>query len=160
MDIMELGAIGELVGGIAVVVSLIYVGLQLKQGTVATRSNAHQAEAANSTALLLRATDPHVFELLRSAHKNYEGLSEQEQIEFENHYMALFNHWEALYYEYYDQLQGGVHAEIWSSRVRRMKSLFETRPNALPVWRKVSSLFGDSFRVFVNDRILAERSGL
>ncbi len=77
MTIMELGAIGELVGGVAVVVSLIYVGLQLKQGTVATRSHAHQAEAANSTALLLRATDPHVFELLQSAHKNYEGLSEQ-----------------------------------------------------------------------------------
>jgi hypothetical protein len=31
MDIMELGAIGELVGGVAVVASLVYVGLQIKQ---------------------------------------------------------------------------------------------------------------------------------
>ncbi len=31
MDIMELGAIGELVGGFAVVTSLIYVDLQVRQ---------------------------------------------------------------------------------------------------------------------------------
>ena len=31
MGIMELGAIGELVGGVAVVASLIYVGLQVRQ---------------------------------------------------------------------------------------------------------------------------------
>ena len=31
MNIMELGAVGGLVGGIAVIASLIYVGLQVKQ---------------------------------------------------------------------------------------------------------------------------------
>ncbi len=31
MDIMELGAIGELVGGVAVIGSLLYVGLQVRQ---------------------------------------------------------------------------------------------------------------------------------
>ncbi len=30
MNIMELGAVGELVGGVAVIVSLIYVGMQLR----------------------------------------------------------------------------------------------------------------------------------
>ncbi len=33
MDIMELGAIGELVGGLAVIGSLIFVGLQVRQNT-------------------------------------------------------------------------------------------------------------------------------
>lgn len=35
MDITTLGAVGELVGGVAVVASLIYVGLQVHQNTVA-----------------------------------------------------------------------------------------------------------------------------
>ena len=34
MEIMELGAIGELVGGVAVIASLLYVGLQVRQNTV------------------------------------------------------------------------------------------------------------------------------
>ncbi len=32
MDIMELGAVGELVGGVAVIASLIFVGLQMRHG--------------------------------------------------------------------------------------------------------------------------------
>ena len=40
MDILELGAIGELVGGIAVIASLIFVGLQIRQNTRTTRSSA------------------------------------------------------------------------------------------------------------------------
>lgn len=37
MDIMELGAIGELVGGVAVIGSLIYVGLQVRQNNEQAR---------------------------------------------------------------------------------------------------------------------------
>ncbi len=33
MDIMELGAIGELVGGVAVIASLMYLGVQVRQNT-------------------------------------------------------------------------------------------------------------------------------
>ena len=40
MNIMELGAIGELVGGVAVIGSLIYVGLQVRQSNAqAVRAN-------------------------------------------------------------------------------------------------------------------------
>jgi len=40
MDIMELGAIGELVGGVAVIGSLIYVGLQIRHNTRVLRGQA------------------------------------------------------------------------------------------------------------------------
>ena len=38
MDIMELGAIGELVGGVAVIGSLLYVGLQVRQSNQLNRA--------------------------------------------------------------------------------------------------------------------------
>ncbi len=40
MDILELGAIGELVGGLAVIGSLIFVGLQVRQNNRLTRAEA------------------------------------------------------------------------------------------------------------------------
>ena len=43
MHIMEFGAIGELVGGLAVVGSLIYVGLQIRQNTKMEGAAAHRA---------------------------------------------------------------------------------------------------------------------
>jgi hypothetical protein len=45
MDIMELGAIGELVGGIAVIASLIYVGLQVRQANRQARDEAARGVA-------------------------------------------------------------------------------------------------------------------
>ncbi len=41
MDILELGAIGELVGGVAVIGSLLYVGIQIRQNTRVVQSTAH-----------------------------------------------------------------------------------------------------------------------
>jgi hypothetical protein len=35
MTLQDWGALGELVGGVAIIVSLIYVGLQIRQGTQA-----------------------------------------------------------------------------------------------------------------------------
>ncbi len=43
MTIQEMGAIGELVGGIAIIVSLLYVGLQIRQHSGALRSTTAQA---------------------------------------------------------------------------------------------------------------------
>ena len=43
MSIQDWAAIGEMVGAIAVVVSLIYVGVQLRQNTLATRVITSQA---------------------------------------------------------------------------------------------------------------------
>ena len=39
MDIMELGAIGELVGGMAVVASLIFVGFQIRANAISVQTN-------------------------------------------------------------------------------------------------------------------------
>lgn len=151
MDIAELGAIGELVGGVAVVASLVFVGVQVRRGAEAARSNAHQTAAANSTALLFRSADPQVFELSRSANENYEALSDRDRNSYDNHIMAYFNYFESLYY---DHLQGAVHRDIWESRVNRMKLIFEERAGSRRTWRKAASLYGDAFRVFVETRIL------
>ncbi len=43
MDIMELGTIAELVGGLAVIASLVFVGLRVRQNTPATRAALHHA---------------------------------------------------------------------------------------------------------------------
>ena len=43
MDIMELGAMGELVGGGAVLATLIYLALQVRNGNVVSQDNASHA---------------------------------------------------------------------------------------------------------------------
>ena len=56
MNIMALGAIGELVGGIAVIGSLVYVGLQIRQNTSAIRANSAQGFADSINAVQLQVS--------------------------------------------------------------------------------------------------------
>jgi len=46
MNLQDLGAIGDLVGGLAVVVSLVYVGYQIRQNSAQIEQNSRQLEAA------------------------------------------------------------------------------------------------------------------
>jgi len=46
MNLQDLGAIGDLVGGVAVVVSLVYVGYQIRQNSTQIEHNSRQLEAA------------------------------------------------------------------------------------------------------------------
>ena len=50
MTIQEMGALGEMIGGIAVVISLIYVGLQIRQ-------NSNSVRAASQIALRQLGTE-------------------------------------------------------------------------------------------------------
>ncbi len=76
MGIMELGAIGELVSGIAVVASLIFVGLQVRQNTATTRAASHHAitDSFNEGNWLL-ARDPTLSELYLRGHEGRDQLN-------------------------------------------------------------------------------------
>ncbi len=53
MNIMELGAIGELVGGVAVIVSLIFVGLQIRSNTYTTAAASQNAWVSDYNSMLM-----------------------------------------------------------------------------------------------------------
>ncbi len=86
MNIMELGAIGELVGGFAVIGSLIYVGLQVRQSNDHTRQTIdlerNQANRSMTQAMAeVWATleRGEFVELMQRATQSWDGLSSADQ---------------------------------------------------------------------------------
>ena len=67
MTIIELGALGEFFGAIAVVVTLIYLAIQLRHSTAATRASTAQAlaDSINASNLML-AGDPELAKLYQT----------------------------------------------------------------------------------------------
>jgi hypothetical protein len=62
MNLNDLAAIATVVSGTAVVVSLVYLALQVRQNTRHTRALIHQGRIARSVALHLNLTEPHLAE--------------------------------------------------------------------------------------------------
>ncbi len=81
MDIMELGAIGEFTSGLAVIGSLLFVGLQVRQSNRLSRAEGlrEYVREFNQT-VLTPIKDPATASVLRRGLNHFEELSKDEQL--------------------------------------------------------------------------------
>ncbi len=109
MDIMELGASGELVGGVAVIGSLVYVGLQVRQNTRALVGTSREAMADRAIDWLMQlARDGESAEILRVGQADPSRLDANSTLRFQMMMYAIAESWEAAF----SQWRRGV----WISR--------------------------------------------
>ncbi len=81
MDIMELGAIGELVGGVAVIASLLFVGIQVRHGNRLAQAERMQAHVdARNREVLAPLADQAFADTFRRGLHDFEPLSHSEQL--------------------------------------------------------------------------------
>jgi hypothetical protein len=91
MDIMELGAIGELVGGVAVIASLVYVGLQIRQNTGAMRAaSAQNLVTVSTNGHFLLAADNGLAEIIQRGFPHPEGLKDHERSRFNSCLLGFY----------------------------------------------------------------------
>jgi len=79
MDILELGAIGELVSGLAVVGSLIFVGLQIRQSNQLNQAESVRAFARDYNNLLMHLKKPDLLDIWRRGSIDFDSLSGSEK---------------------------------------------------------------------------------
>jgi hypothetical protein len=80
MTLVEWGALGELIGGVAIIVSLIYVGVQVKHSAKATRSAAaNDASVSMQTWYLEMGSNRQASDLWLNAMRSPEPLSTHDE---------------------------------------------------------------------------------
>jgi hypothetical protein len=83
MTLLEWGALGELIGGVAIIGSLIYVGVQVKDSAKATRSAAaNDATVSMQTWYLEMGSNRQTSELWLNAMRSPEPLSTHDEFQF------------------------------------------------------------------------------
>jgi hypothetical protein len=111
MNWEALGAIGELLGALAVVITLIYLSIQLKQNTLAMRSSKLESWVATGSSINeFRATHADVLAKAFSG----EELSQAEQMIVDALSQKLFLLMEATYLHYRD---GTIDQDVYDSRL-------------------------------------------
>ena len=100
MALEQYANLGEIVGGIAVVISLIYLALQIRQNTRAVRtSNFHRITDSFNQINNTIAHDESLARVFRVGMANYQDLSEDEKIRFNFMFLSAFRILETLYYQ-------------------------------------------------------------
>ena len=154
MNIMELGAIGELVGGMAVIGSLIYVGLQLQQTRKVLVSNAHRDWVRDNTAAIhFAAADEAAAKIWLDGLRDYRGLSPTDSWRFDVTFVAWLTNVEGAFQ---DRVQGLGRFEAATVHEATLKQMLAT-PGGREWWTDRRGWFSQSFQQWV-DTILGDDS--
>jgi hypothetical protein len=155
MDLQDIGALGEAIGGIAVIITLIYLALQIRQNTKAVRSNSFHAvtDSFNEINNLI-AHDESLARIFRVGMEDLANLNEDELIRFSFMFMAPFRIFETIFYQY---TNGTIDQRLWQAEKRSMQFLL-SGPGSRAWWYRNPLSFTPEFRQFIESEIIVERS--
>lgn len=145
-----LGNIGEFIGAVGVVVSLVYLALQLRQNTRSVRAASFNEMIQNSIRLLEHSfRDSEFARFLARAENDPDGLEEAERLRWDAYMTAVFRHYGNLVYQ---QRVGALDDQMWESYQRDLKE--HLRSPAFAAWfRKHQVVFSESLVDEVRDLV-------
>jgi hypothetical protein len=137
-----IGAIAELVGATGVIVTLLYVGREIRLTGKAQRAATQHDVLAEFRALMGRLIeDPALCDA-------FQKFSHDEEIPSEHRYrFALFIGNQFRVYEelYLAHLDGSVSDEFWRAREANLRSMFLDHPFTHRWWRNAGSSYSQPF---------------
>jgi hypothetical protein len=101
MTIQEMGSLGEMIGGIAVVISLIYVGLQVRQNSNSVRAASQIALRQLGTEITSQLAAPDMARIYIQGLKDLSPLPAEDRVRFYSLMLSLFGIYEAYYFQTY-----------------------------------------------------------
>ena len=150
LDWNIIASIGELLGGIGVIVTLIYLSLQIRQNTKVTRAATAQQMTNNWVAINMHmSAQPRLFE-----RESLADLPRGEYYTLLAFWRAIFHQWSSNHY----QFTHGALDEALFIPTKKEISVYASDPsisaNLRQAWESTRFIYNEEFQVFM-DEILA-----
>ena len=149
MNWEALGAIGEIVGAIAVVLTLIYLSTQIRQSTRQQRAESQRAVGEEFNRLMQVLYDVEKAGMIFRAYSNWAESTAQEQmtlsihlVEFSNHLQTILSLWQ----------NGGLEESAYISQEENFLSMLSTN-GGKEWWSIWSNLIGGDFSARINEKL-------
>jgi hypothetical protein len=149
MTLQDLGALGELVGGLAIIISLIYVGIQIRQSTAASRSSSAQAFSKQYSDLNQMLVDPDIRRIFALGQSGIDELELHERVGFMAVLSSISRTLESFYFE---QREGGLKKELYEGWLIQFLDLLLTKGGS-EFWELRRHQYTNDFVVFLEQRI-------
>ena len=155
----SLGNLGDFIGGIAVVATLIYLAVQVRQNTkqIAQSSDRIHAQtyrddqSAHSSTAALVVQDPELAEIFRRGNVDPESLSEVEWIRFTFFYGTMLSNYQSTLYQLQQEL---LEPDLWENQMSNIKFLLRT-PGGKKYWETMGFMHTRALRSFVDREVFA-----
>jgi hypothetical protein len=147
MNIESMANYADVIGGIAVIVSLIYVGIQIRRNAKSSQSQANQgAHESLANVSLEIAKDPNFSSLTRKGMIAFDELTEEEKFQFILLMVTVFRRFENIFYQYH---KGFLDKELWEGYKQSMLLYFYTSGGQV-FWNLRGEHFSRLFRNYLD----------
>jgi len=151
MTLADLASIGGFVSGIAVVITLIFLLLQMRQANLNQRALMQQMRSARVSDLLLKATEPHLCENMNRAFANDLSMNDEQVRSFFMFVLASLENWQDSYFQF---RSGTLDAASFASDVAILR-IWAPLPPFRAVWQTIRDGYGSDYRDYI-DGLLRE----
>ena len=139
--------IAEIAGAVAVVLSVIYLAVQISHNTRLLRSQAHfNAITLGQRPLELMVENENLAEVMQRCNQRTAEVAEADWERCLNYYFMQFNAWEYFYYQHGDE---AIPKELWVGADAYFKSLMPIKPGFHRAWNEIAVGFDEPFRSYV-----------
>jgi hypothetical protein len=146
MSLSDLASLGSFVSGLAVIVTLVFLLIQMRQIDRNQRSSMQLGRAVRHNDLVLRQTDPEIARVFVKAVSDPESLNDVETQMFCAFIFADFQNWEDTFIQH---RAGLIDAEGLESDEARLRVMLRN-PAYRAMWQIVAQTFGHRFRAYVD----------
>ena len=143
--------IAEVVGGVAVVIGLFFVGMEIRGNTVAQQFSATQLLVSEYDAAIMPINDPEFICIYIQGSRDFNGLSQQNKIRFSILLQPVFRNHEQLYYS---AMLGTIDPNVYAGFQGHFAAVMQV-PGYQQWWAARRDWFGIPFQEHV-DRIISD----
>ena len=155
MSLSDIAAIGSLVGGAAVLVSLVYLAQQVRQSATNQSAAVHQGRSSTVTDLLIRLSEPSLSRTFLRAASGDREIPAEEFYQYLNMFGAILMSWEDQFAQHKSGMLSDDRFFGTSAAVMTVLQL----PGNYAAWKVYAApLFAADFREYVESRIVEGRA--
>jgi hypothetical protein len=147
LTLEDFGNLGEVIGAIAVVISLVYLAVQIRQNTRMVRASAEQAVFESGIEFdRTLVSDPELTRIWHLGRSNPDELTKEEARRFRRLMSMLYRNFENLYFQHQKALVDDHVFAVWREGFFIQ---FYQQPGVLRWWESYGGFFTEEFRGFV-----------
>ena len=152
MNVSKWAVYAEIVSAVAVVFSLIYVGSEIRQNTLAAQDASHLSSLVLGHDLESKLWDPEFANTYEAGLGDYSSLREPQKRQFDSFVSQNINIWE---YSFYARDRGVMTDELWAGWDRWFRSQLR-QDSWQEVWRSRRGGYGESFQAYADSLVAGE----
>lgn len=148
MDLQDIGAIGEAIGGIAVIFTLLYLALQIKQNTVAMHSTTSRETVRNFAGTIAwLGTSPSNASVFHRGLFQFDSLNSDEQTHFQLMLTNVFLNADVAYRDWNAGILGD---QEWGQILSTLRFYFSLSAGPW-AWNRSVVFLSKDFRDFIEE---------